>query len=58
MAIKKFNTVAGLSVGENASIDVIDGAGNITANSLTTTGISNLGNVGNVIITGGTSGYI
>jgi hypothetical protein len=58
MAIKKFNTVAGLSVGENASIDVIDGEGNITANSLTTTGISNLGNVGNVIITGGTSGYI
>ena len=58
MAIKKFNTVAGLSVGENASIDVIDGVGNVTANNLSTSGISNLGNVSNVIITGGVSGYI
>ena len=58
MAIKKFNTVAGLSVGENAIIDVIDGVGNVTANNLNTTGISNLGNVGNIRITGGNAGYV
>lgn len=56
MAIKKFNTVAGLSVGEDASIDVIDGLGNVTANNLTATGISDLGPISNVIITGGTDG--
>jgi hypothetical protein len=58
MAIKKFNTVAGLSVGENASIDVIDAEGNVTAHNLTTTGLSDLGNVANVRITGGTAGYV
>jgi len=56
MAIKKFNTVAGLSVGEDASIDVIDAEGNVTAHTLTTTGLSNLGPISNVIITGGSNG--
>lgn len=58
MAIKKFNTVAGLSVGEDASIDVIDSTGNVTASNLTVTGTSDLGDVGNIIINGGSSGYV
>jgi hypothetical protein len=58
MAIKKFNTVAGLSVGEDASIDVIDSSGNVTTGTLTVTGNSDLGDVGNVIINGGESGYV
>lgn len=58
MAIKKFNTVAGLSVGADALIDVIDSVGNVTANNLVATGTSDLGNIGNVIITGGASGYL
>lgn len=58
MAIKKFNTVAGLSVGEDASIDVIDSAGNVSTGNLTVTGTADLGDVGNVIINGGANGYI
>ena len=58
MAIKKFNSVGGFSTGENSNV-VIDANSNITANSvsatgnLTVSGVSDLGNVGNVIITGG-----
>lgn len=58
MAIKKFNTVAGLSVGEDASIDVIDSEGNVSTGNLTVTGTSDLGDVGNIIINGGTTGYV
>lgn len=58
MAIKKFNTVAGLSVGEDASIDVIDSSGNVSASNLTVTGSSELGDIGNVIINGGAPGYV
>lgn len=58
MPIKKFNTVAGLSVGMDAQIDVIDAVGNVTANNFITTGTADLGEVGNVVITGGLSGYL
>ena len=58
MAIKKFNTIAGLSVGELASIDVIDDTGNVTANNLSVNRESNLGNVANVHITGGTNSFL
>ena len=55
MAIKKFNSVDGFSVGSIAT-DVIDSAANVSANNLTVSRTSNLGNVGNITITGGTSG--
>ena len=58
MAIKKFNTIAGLSVGETASIDVIDDTGNITANNFTVTNESNLGTLDKVHILGGDPGQL
>ncbi len=58
MAIKKFNTVAGLSVGENADIEVIDDVGNVAANNFTVSGLSDLGAVSSITITGGSSGSL
>ena len=58
MAIKKFNSVAGFSVGEeDFIIDVVDLHGNVTANDLVVTSNANLNNLSNITITGGTSGY-
>ena len=57
MAIKPLNSIAGFSVGEYPSTIVIDANSNVTPNNLTVSAVSNLGPVGNVIITGGTSGY-
>ena len=58
MAIKKFNAVAGLSVGENVIFEVIDSVANVSANNLSVSGKANLGPVSNVKITGGTTGYV
>lgn len=58
MAIKKFNAVAGISVGENTIFEVIDSAANVSANKLSVSGEASLGPVGNVKITGGTTGYV
>lgn len=58
MAIKKFNAVAGLSVGENVVFEVIDSVANVSANNLSVAGQANLGPVSNVKITGGTTGYV
>ena len=58
MAIKKFNAVAGLSVGENVIFEVIDSAANVSAANLTVSGSANLGSSSNVKITGGISGYV
>jgi hypothetical protein len=58
MAIKKFNTVAGLSVGEDASIDVIDSRGNVSTGNLTVTGVTDLGDVANIVVNGGAAGYV
>ena len=59
MAIKKFNSVAGFSVGEqDYVIDVVDDQANITANNLTVGNITSLGDVGNVKITGGSANYV
>ncbi len=58
MAIKKFNAVAGISVGDNTIYEVIDDSANVSANSLTVSSVANLGAVSNVIITGGSSGYV
>jgi hypothetical protein len=58
MAIKKFNAVAGISVGENTIFEVIDSVANVSANGLSVSGVSSLGPASNVKITGGTSGYV
>jgi len=55
MALKPLNVVDGLSVGETP-IDVIDANGNVTATNLTVSGISDLGAIGNINITGGSNG--
>jgi hypothetical protein len=55
MALKPLNSIDGFSTG-NAEI-VIYANGDVVANNLTVTHTSNLGNVGNVKITGGSSGY-
>lgn len=56
MAIRPFNSVEGYSVGTDPQIAVIDAVGNVTATNLTVGGVSNLGPVGNVTITGGANG--
>jgi len=56
MALTKFNSEAGFSVGAYPAIDVIDRNANITANSLQATGTVDLGIIGNLTITGGNAG--
>ncbi len=59
MANKPFISVDGITVGEaNALVNVILANGDITTNNITVSNNANLGNVGNIIITGGTSGYV
>lgn len=58
MAIKQFNSVGGFSVGENTYVTVVDANANVTANRLTVTTSANLGNVGNITITGGSPNYV
>jgi hypothetical protein len=57
MALKSLNSIDGFSVGSNGNV-IIDGAGNITTNSIIVSQFANLGNVANVKITGGTSGQV
>ena len=56
MSLKPFNSVAGYSVGETPQQSIILANGDITTINFTANGVSNLGPVGNVHITGGTSG--
>lgn len=58
MAIKKFNAVAGFSVGDDVVFEVIDNVANVNANNLSVSGISQLGSNANVKITGGTANYV
>jgi hypothetical protein len=59
MAKKPFISVDGITVGEaNALVNVILANGDITTSNITVSNNANLGNVGNVIITGGSSGYV
>jgi len=59
MAKKPFISVDGITVGEaNALVNVILANGDITTSNITVSNNANLGNVGNVIITGGTAGYV
>lgn len=55
MAIRPLNSIAGFSVGD-PSIQVVQANGDITTINLTANGVSTLGNVGNVKITGGNNG--
>jgi hypothetical protein len=59
VTVKYFNVKTGLTTG-NISLDA--GNSNITANTfignLSVTGTANLGNVGNIKISGGTNGYV
>ena len=55
MAIRSFNSVGGFSVAETP-VEVISNVGNVTALNLTVTELSDLGAIGNVTITGGTTG--
>ncbi len=57
MAIRPLNSVAGFSVGETPS-NIILANGDITTTNITTTGVSNLNSVGNVKISGGSSGQV
>ena len=57
MALKPLNSVAGFSVGQTPA-NVILANGDITTNNITTTGVANLNNVGNVLIYGGSSGQV
>jgi hypothetical protein len=54
MSLRPFNSVSGISVGNNYA--VIDANGNVTSNSLTVASLANLGPIGNVTITGGSAG--
>jgi hypothetical protein len=56
MAQRPFNSIQGFSVGSDPQISVIDANGNVTATNLSVSGVSNLGPVGNVTITGGSNG--
>ena len=53
MALRPFNSVAGITVGSDPQTTVILANGDITTTNLTANGISNLGIIGNVKITGG-----
>ena len=58
MALRPFNSVAGITVGNDPQTAVILANGDITTTNITVSGVSNLGPIGNVYITGGTSGQI
>jgi len=57
MAIKPFNSIQGFSVGEEPE-NIILANGDITTTNITANGISNLGPVSNLILTGGSSGQV
>jgi hypothetical protein len=53
MALKKFNSIAGYSVGLEPTIEVVDSNGNIIANTLEVTNFATLGSISNISILGG-----
>ena len=58
MALRPFNSVAGITVGNDPQTTVILANGDITTTNITVSGVSNLGPIGNVKITGGSSGQV
>ena len=57
MALRPLNALDGLSVSEN-SIQIIFANGFVSATSLAVTNEADLGNIGNVTISGGSSGQV
>jgi hypothetical protein len=57
MAIRPLNSIAGFSTGDPA-ITIVQANGDITTINFTANGLSNLGPIGNVTITGGTTGQV
>ena len=56
MAIRSFNSVGGFSVAETP-VEIVSNVGNVTPTNLdVSAGLSDLGAIGNVTITGGSSG--
>ena len=53
ITLKQFNAPQGFAVG---ALEVISNIGNVTANNLSVTHLSNLGNIGNIQISGGAPG--
>jgi hypothetical protein len=58
MALRPFNSIEGFSVGESPRLDVIYANGDVSAVNFTASGVSNLGPISNVIITGGSAGQV
>lgn len=60
MAIKSLNSVGGFSVKDVSGniVVIIDSNGNVNTPDLTVTGLSNLGSVANITITGGSNGQV
>jgi hypothetical protein len=59
MSKKPFISVDGITVGEASSlVSVISSNGDITTSNIAVSNSANLGNAGNIIITGGSSGYV
>jgi uncharacterized protein YjiK len=58
MPIRPFNSISGFSVGTDPISNVIEANGDINTSKIVVSNQANLGNVGNVIITGGTANYI
>lgn len=56
MALRPLNSIQGFSVGNDPQIDVIYANGDITAASLIVQNLSNLGNIANITISGGSNG--
>jgi hypothetical protein len=56
MAQKPLSSLGGFAVGSNANIVIIDSTGNITTDAITVSLDANLGNVANIVITGGANG--
>lgn len=60
MAIKSLNSVGGFSVKDGLGdiVIIIDSNGNVNTPDLTVTGLSNLGDIANITITGGANGQV
>jgi len=58
MTTRAFNSVQGFSVGSNPQQDIILANGDITTVNFTANGVSDLGPIGNVRISGGSSGQV
>jgi hypothetical protein len=58
MALRPLNSVAGISVGSDPQTTVILANGDITTTNITVSGVSDLGPISNVKITGGTTGQV